>query len=138
MISIEKDTYSVRIILLPSDTCSTPRWLMPLPFVFLPDKVSPLPLKLSQWSPPLLTVGAPPVTNPPARDDDGREEPGDDEFKSMFNLEAIVDGGRALGRSGSTYPTGGAKSTSRSVSRTHIPAPPGTVSITKKPKTMEL
>lgn len=46
--SNKMDTYSVRIILLPSETFSIFLWLTPFPLVFLPFNVSPFPLKLSQ------------------------------------------------------------------------------------------
>ena len=133
-------THSVRMILLPSGTCSAFRWLMPLPLVFLPPSVSPFPLKLSHWSPPLLSAVELLLVpaNPPLNDEPGLEDPGECEFRSIFSFDAIVVGGAALGLSGSTYPRGAAKSTSRSVSRTLIPSPPGRVSITSSPNTMEL
>lgn len=78
--------------------------MIPFPFVFLPLNVSPLPLKLSQESPPLLTVVTPVLVpaKPPLKDDPGREDPGDEEFKSILSFDAMVAGGAAFGRSGST------------------------------------
>ena len=100
----EGTTYSVRMILLPSDTSSAFRCEMPLPFVFRPPSVSPFPLKLSQLSPPLLTVV--PLefvpANCPANDDDGREDPGEDESTLMLSFDAMVGGGAFFGLSGST------------------------------------
>lgn len=113
---------------------------MPFPFVFRPLRVSPLPLKASHFSPPFDILVSPDdvAAKAPDKDDPGLDETGVDSFKSIFSFEAIVDGGAAFGRSGSLYPTGAAKSTSRSVSRTLIPPPPGWVSMINRSKTMVL
>jgi hypothetical protein len=75
---------------------------MPFPFVLLPDRVSPFPLKLSQWSPPLLTVVCPVLVpaNAPAIEDEGLDEPGEPEFKSILSFDAMVAEGVGFGRSG--------------------------------------
>lgn len=132
------DTDSVRMILLSGSTSSIFLPAFPFPFVFLPLKVSPLPLNASK------PVSAPGGWTP--NELPGRELPGVFPALStlMPNLLAMVAIGAGGGLTGSLYPTGVAKSTSKSVSNTEMPPFGGgvevcvLVSIMSRRKTIEL
>ena len=87
-----KWTHSVLNILLPSIWSSIFRWLTPFPLVFLPESVSPRPLKLSHSSPPFdkatLPVDVP--ANAPESAEFGRDDPGVEDSKPLVENSGDV------------------------------------------------
>lgn len=98
-------TNSVRIILLLASTSSILRALLPLPLVFRPLSVCPLPLKDSNSEAPeewtTAVFGAVPRA-PLLSDEPGRDVTVVAELRSILSFDAIVSGGAGSGRFGST------------------------------------
>jgi len=99
-------------MILLSGSTSWISFFFPLPFVLLPFKDDPIPLKLSNA---LSAVNDPAIV--PAlleATDPGRVGTPEDEtcsLTSIFNLSAIVGGSATGARLGVTYPFGRSKST---------------------------
>lgn len=133
-------THSVRKMRLFSSTCSIALAFTPLPLTRFPPRLLPVPLNASHAG------GASSVSFPLPFEptDTGVAAPLPLASTSCTPFVSTLNLSRMLGSdsdgflySGSTYPTGGAKSTSRSVSRTEMAGPGGVTSMMRRRKVSE-